>query len=38
VEAAATAAMKTAATAMARLGYVCEREPRQCARQNPSER
>jgi len=37
VEAAATAAM-TAATAMARLGYVCEREPRHCARQNPSER
>jgi hypothetical protein len=29
VETAAPAAMKTAATAMARLGYVCEREPRQ---------
>lgn len=26
----------TAATAMARLGYACEREPHHCARQNSS--
>jgi hypothetical protein len=46
VETAATAAMKTAAaatmkttaTATARLGYVCEGEPHDCARQDPSER
>jgi hypothetical protein len=37
---AATATMKTttAATAMARLGHVCEREPHDCARQDPGER
>jgi len=33
-----TAAMKTAATATARLGYVREGEPQDCARQDPSER
>jgi hypothetical protein len=40
VETAAPATMETAAatTAMARLGYLCEREPRHCARQDPSKR
>jgi hypothetical protein len=40
VETAAPAAMETAApaAAMARLGYVCEREPRQCAHHDPSKR
>jgi hypothetical protein len=33
-----TAAMKTAATATARLSYVCEGEPHDCARQDSSER
>ena len=37
---ATTATVETAAPAdaMARLGYVCEREPRHCARQDPSKR
>jgi hypothetical protein len=40
VETATTAAVETAApaAAVARLGYVCEREPRHCARQDPSKR
>jgi hypothetical protein len=40
VETATTATVETAApaAAMARLGYVCEREPRHCARQDPSKR
>jgi hypothetical protein len=40
VETAAPAAVETAApaAAMARLGYVCEREPRQCAHHDPSKR
>jgi hypothetical protein len=40
MEAAAPATVETAAPApaMARLGYVCEREPRRCARQDPSKR
>jgi hypothetical protein len=35
-----TATVETAApaAAMTRLGYVCEREPRQCARHDPSKR
>ena len=33
-----TTATATAATAMARLGYACEREPHHCARQNSSKR
>src|SRR6266853_4262 len=35
---AATVETATPAAAMARLGYVCEREPRHCARQDPSKR
>ena len=41
VETATTATVETtapAAAATARLGYVCEREPRHCARQDPSKR
>jgi hypothetical protein len=39
VETAATATMKTTTTtATPRLGYVCEREPHGCARQDPNER
>jgi hypothetical protein len=40
METAAPAAVETAApaAAMARLGYVCEREPRQCAHHDPSKR
>jgi predicted transglutaminase-like cysteine proteinase len=40
VETAAPAAVETAApaAAMARLGDVCEREPRQCAHHDPSKR
>jgi len=40
VETTTPATVETAApaAAMARLGYVCEREPRHCARQDPSKR
>ena len=40
VETTTTATVETAApaAAVARLGYVCEREPRHCARQDPSKR
>ena len=38
VETATSATMKTTATAAARLGYVCEREPHDCARQDRRER
>ena len=38
METAATATVKTTATAVARLGYACEREPHDCASQDCSER
>jgi Tfp pilus assembly protein PilV len=40
VETTTAATVETAApaAAMTRLGYVCEREPRQCARHDPSKR